>query len=88
MEEETKEPEVIQLQVNTIKAYGFPPKTNDVVVKMLFRQIPGFVGCKIENAVATVVFETPDNAKEAKEKFDGFTISKTYRLTVEYCFNS
>ena len=85
VEPEAPEPE----KTSTIKATGFPPTLPEMGVKIIFRNIAGVKNIKYDSQthIAIVQYETPEQASQAMEKLQNYSVLDQYNLNLEYVQN-
>jgi RNA recognition motif-containing protein len=81
------EPErvVEEAQSRVLKVTGYPPRANEVVLGILFRQCKGFEKVQMKGEFALAFYATPENAAEAMGHLQGFVVvpGSGYTLNVE-----
>ncbi|OHS96409.1 small nuclear ribonucleoprotein polypeptide B [Tritrichomonas foetus] len=84
-EEESETEEPIIRETPILKVEGYPPRTKDTILAVLFRQIKGLQKVEIkEGNYALVHYESATSATEALNHFQNFRVSGEYRLSVQY----
>jgi len=66
---------------------NLPNETTQLMLSMLFQQIPGYKEARLVNGrhdIAFVEFETADQAKVAKGQLNGYKISPSHPMVITY----
>jgi len=66
---------------------NLPDETTEIMLSMLFQQFPGYKEVRLvpgRHDIAFVEFESPDQARSAKETLDGFKITPTHAMTITF----
>jgi hypothetical protein len=77
------EPELVQ-EKPVLLVTGYPPNANAIVLQILFRQMPGFQRVETNGETALVYYEEPQNATDALTKLQGFSVTPTCKLAIQY----
>ncbi|ESN91088.1 hypothetical protein HELRODRAFT_186191 [Helobdella robusta] len=66
---------------------NLPDETNDIMLSMLFNQFPGFKEVRLvpgRSDIAFVEFDTDSHAVPAREALQGFKITTTHAMQIDY----
>lgn len=66
---------------------NLPDETTQLMLSMLFQQIPGYKEARLVNGrhdIAFVEFENADQARMAKDQLNGYKISPTHPMIITY----
>jgi RNA recognition motif-containing protein len=77
------EPEPVQDKA-VLLVSGYPPNANAIVLQVLFRQLPGYQKIEMNGETALVYYEQPQNAGDALAKLQGFSVTNTCKLSIQY----
>lgn len=83
-ESESEDEEPVIKETPILKVEGYPPKTNETILSIVFRRIPGFQRVELKDGYAIVVYDAVESASKALNNFQNFKVNGDYRLSVQF----
>lgn len=83
-ESESEDEEPVVKETPILKVEGYPPKTNETILSILFKRVPGFQSVELKENHAIVIYDAVESASKALSHFQNFKVTGDYRLSVQF----